>query len=83
VVEACLESKVPTSVEMKSIAVREEVPEEESRVEVVRSLEEWCGDQHLAIGHCQQLKKWTQGNGGSWKKLAAAYRQMTHRTVPA
>lgn len=35
-------------------------------------------DQHLAVMHRGQPKKRTQGNGGSWKKMAAARRGMTH-----
>jgi hypothetical protein len=40
------------------------------------------GDRHLAVGH-RQLRKQTQGDGGSWKKLATACRGMTHRAIPA
>jgi hypothetical protein len=55
----CLESKEPTSEETEIIAMHEEVPKEEAAVKTVRALMEWYGDQHLAIGRCQRLKKWT------------------------
>jgi hypothetical protein len=48
--EACLESKEPTSVEIESIVVHEEVPKEEAAVKTVRALKERCGDWHLAVG---------------------------------
>jgi hypothetical protein len=47
-----------------------EVPNEETTVKPVRVLKKWHGDQHLAMRCCGQLKKWTQRDGGSWKKLA-------------
>jgi hypothetical protein len=71
----------PTSVETESVAVHEEVPTKEAEVKTVRALKKRYGDQHLAVGHCQQLKKWTQGNGGSQKKLAMARGGMT-RAIP-
>jgi hypothetical protein len=54
---ACLESKVPSSMDLESIVVHEEVPKEEAAVETVRALRERYGDQHIALGHHQQLKK--------------------------
>jgi hypothetical protein len=75
--EACLESKEPTSVEIKSVEVHEEVPKEEATVKTVRALKERYGDRHLAIGCCRQLKKQTQGNGGFWKKLATTHRWLS------
>jgi hypothetical protein len=58
--EACLESKEPTSVEIESVAVHDEVPKEEAITKTVRALKEWYGDRQLAVGHCQQLKKWAK-----------------------
>jgi hypothetical protein len=83
VTEACLESKEPTSVQIVSIEVHEEVPKEEAAVKTVRALTKQYGDRHLATGHTQQLKKQTQGDSGSQKKLAAAHRWMTHCAIPA
>lgn len=41
------------------------------------------GDRHLAIGCCWWLKKWTQGDGGSGQKLAAACGWLTRCAIPA
>jgi hypothetical protein len=81
--EACLESKEPTS---ELVAVHDEVPKEEAAVKTVRALKKRYGDWHLAVGHCRQLKKWTQGDGGSQKKVATTSGGMTavpfqHRTT--
>jgi hypothetical protein len=46
-------------------------------VETIEVLEDRDGDWHLAIGRHQELKKSAQGNGGSWKKLAAFCQQIT------
>jgi hypothetical protein len=46
--------------------------------------QKWYRDWHLLpVSHRGRLKKWTQGNGGSWMKLAAAYRGMTRHAVVA
>jgi hypothetical protein len=58
---------------------QQEIPEEEAAVETIGALEDRC----LAIGRCQQLKKQTQGDGESQKKLVAVHRWMTRRAVPA
>jgi hypothetical protein len=50
--EACLESKEPTSGEIEPVAVHEEVLKEEVAVKT----EEGHWDGHLAVGHSQQLK---------------------------
>jgi hypothetical protein len=63
--EACLKSKAPASVEIGSVSVHEEVPKEEATVKTFRALKKRYGDQHLAVGRRLQLKKWTQGKGGS------------------
>jgi hypothetical protein len=62
-------------VEIEAVEVREEVPKEEAAMKTFRALKERYGDQYLAVGLHQQAKKWTQGNGGSQKKLAAARRK--------
>jgi hypothetical protein len=69
-------------VETESVAVHEEVPKEEAEVKTVRALKKRYGDQHLAVGRHQQLKKWTQGDGGSRKKLATARGGLTPCTIP-
>jgi hypothetical protein len=65
--------------ELQSIAVHQEVPKEEAVVEMIGAQK----DRHLAIGRGRQQKTRTQGNGGSWKKLAAARGQLTSRTIHA
>jgi hypothetical protein len=48
--EACLEkAKEPTSVEMKSVAVHEEVPKEDAMLETGRALNKRHRDQNLAV----------------------------------
>jgi hypothetical protein len=76
VTEACLEkAKEPTSMEMKTVvAVHEEVPKEDTAVETGKALKKRHGDRNLAVGRCGKPKEWTQGNGGSRQKLAAACR---------
>jgi hypothetical protein len=75
VTEACLEKvKEPTSMEMKSVVVHEEVPTEDAAVETGRALNKWHGDENLAVGHRGKPMERTQGNGGFWKKLATAHR---------
>jgi hypothetical protein len=70
VIDACLESKEPTSLGVEFEAEHEQVPQEKAAVETFRALKKQHGDWHLAVRHCGQPKKWTQGNGGSWKKFA-------------
>jgi hypothetical protein len=72
---ACLESKVPTSVEIESVAMYEEVPKEEATVKTARALKERYGNQHVALGHGLQLKKRAQGEPR--RKLATACRGVT------
>jgi hypothetical protein len=75
--------KEPTSLEeTESVAVHE-VPNEEAAMITVRALKERYGDQHLALGRCQQLKEHTHSDDGSNKKLAAANRGMTGSAIPA
>jgi hypothetical protein len=64
--------------ELQSVTEHEVVPKEEAAVKPFRALKKQHGDWHLAIRHRDQTKKWTQGNGGSQKKLAAVHRGMTH-----
>jgi hypothetical protein len=49
-------------------------------VEMIGALMEQYGDQHLAVKR-RQPKKWTQGDGGSRKKLATTHRQMTRHAI--
>jgi hypothetical protein len=63
-------------VEIESKAVHKEDPKEAAAVKTVRPLKKQHGDWHLAIRHCCQPKKWSQGNDRSQKKLAAASRRI-------
>jgi hypothetical protein len=53
--------------------MHEEVPREKAKVETFETLKKRHGSWHPAVGCHQKPKKWTQGNDGSQKKLAAAY----------
>jgi hypothetical protein len=82
--EACLEKMEAMDLEanleeMESESEHQEVPNEEAAVETVGTLE----DRHLAVGRHRKPKKRNQGDSGSRKKLAAAYRRMTRCAVPA
>jgi hypothetical protein len=46
-------------------------------MEIFEALQERYGDRHLAAGRRRPLKKRTQGDGGSRRKLAAARKGMT------
>jgi hypothetical protein len=52
---------------------------EEAVVETVDTLK----DRYLAVGRRRQPKKRTQGDGGSWQKLAAARGRLARRAIPA
>jgi hypothetical protein len=76
-VEACLVKMEASPEEIEIKVEHEEVPKEEATVETFGALKEQYKDWHLA-GRCRdQPKKWIQGNGGSWRKLATACRGMT------
>jgi hypothetical protein len=63
--------------EIESESAHHIVPMEEAAVKTIGALEDQYGDRYLAIRRRQQPKKWTQGDGGSWRKLAAPFRWMT------
>jgi hypothetical protein len=50
--EACLESKEPTMLDVGFVAVHEEVPKEEATVETFGALKKWHGDCHIAVVRC-------------------------------
>jgi hypothetical protein len=62
---------------MQSIGEYQEVPKEDALVQPVGGLRKRHRGHNLAEEHHGQPKEWTQGNCGSWKKLAAASRNMT------
>jgi acyl-CoA reductase-like NAD-dependent aldehyde dehydrogenase len=65
--DACLEKMEANPGELHSVVVHQEVPKEEATVETIRALD-------TDMGTGRQLKKQTQGNGGSRKKMAATCR---------
>jgi hypothetical protein len=73
----------PSQEKPDTVAEHQEVSKDEVAVEIIGALEDRYGNWHLAVGRCRQPKKWTQGNDVSWKKLAAARRQMTHHAGTA
>jgi hypothetical protein len=64
----------PKEIESKA---EHEVPKEEVIVETFGALKERYRYQHIAVWRHGQPKKQTQGNRGSWRKLAAIRRGMT------
>jgi hypothetical protein len=52
--------------EMKSIAVHDEVPKEETAIETSGTQKKRHGDRHLAVSRRGRSKNRTQGHGGSW-----------------
>jgi hypothetical protein len=69
-------------VERESESEHPEVPKEGEAVNSFGALKMQHGDRHLAVRHGEKQKR-TQGNGGSWKKLATTYRGMTRNAIPA
>jgi hypothetical protein len=65
-------AKLDAHHEMMIVRMDSQLEKMEAAVETIRTLEDRYGDLYLAIGHCQQPKKWAQGDGGSWQKLPAA-----------
>jgi hypothetical protein len=70
--DICLESKEPISVEIESIAVHEEVPNEKAAVKTVRALKERKGGCRVLL----TAEKKHRAMVGSWKKWAATRRGM-------
>jgi hypothetical protein len=56
---------------------------EEAAVETVGALKDRHENRYLAVGRRPQPKKRTQGDGGSWQKLAAARGRLARRAIPA
>jgi hypothetical protein len=73
VTEAYPEKMEANPEEMKSEAEHQQVPKAEAEVEIIGALKEQYGDRHLAVKCRRQLRKQTQGDGGSQKKLTAAH----------
>jgi regulator of sirC expression with transglutaminase-like and TPR domain len=65
--EACLESKMPTSLEIKSEAEHEEAPKGDAAVKPVGALKKRYGCRNVATGRLRKPKKRNQGNAGFQK----------------
>ncbi|PNF39353.1 hypothetical protein B7P43_G18361 [Cryptotermes secundus] len=82
--EAHLEEKEPTSVETKpEVSQQREVPVENAVLKPVRGRKKQHREKKQAAGQCREPKKLTQGDCGSWMKLAAACREVSHRATMA
>jgi hypothetical protein len=81
--EACLEKEEANLEEIEVVVERQKVLNEEAAMETIGALMDRYGDRHLAVGCRRNLKKRTQGDGGSRQKLAAAPGRLTRRVVPA
>lgn len=65
------------TVDAEAIAEQQYILNEEDAVEPTAVLEDQCGNWHLARRRFQQLKEWTQVNGGSRRMLDITHRLMT------
>jgi hypothetical protein len=79
--KACVKKVEANPYMLKSAAVHKEIPKEHGTVKPVGGLGKRCRSQNLVIGHYQEPKEWTQGNCGSWKKLAACRMMTCHAGV--
>jgi hypothetical protein len=69
--------------EKEVVAEHQEVPNKEAALEIIGAVEDQYGNWHLGVGCLQQPKTWTQGDGGSLKKLATARKQMARCAIHA
>jgi hypothetical protein len=67
----------------EAVTERQETHAEVLNVDSVRSLNARCLNQQIKIQHHRKLKKRTQGNGESSKKLIAVHTRIIQRAVPA
>jgi hypothetical protein len=72
-----------TPEEMKFVAKYQEVSKDEIAVETIGALKDRCGNRYQVVRRRRQLKKRTQGDGSSRKKLASARRRITRRPYSA
>jgi hypothetical protein len=66
--------------EMESESEHREVPQEMAAVRSLGTMKKRHWDPHLAAGHCGKPEELTQGDCGSWRKLAAACRKVPCHT---
>jgi hypothetical protein len=70
-------------VNQEKTETKREVCLEETEVDALKALKGSYEDWRLVIRCCGQPKKWIQGSGGSWHKLATSRDQLTHHAIPA
>jgi hypothetical protein len=75
--EACLGKTEAMNLLASPEEIESEAEYEEAAVKTFGALKEQYEDWHLAVRRQGQLKRWTQGNSGSQKKLATGCRRMT------
>jgi hypothetical protein len=68
---------------MAKVAAHLEDFNEATREETVWATDNQSRERCLAVRRSGRPNKWTQGNGGSRQKLAAAWGQLTLRAIPA
>lgn len=68
---------------LEAVVEQQDVPKERAMAKTIIALVDQYWDQYLAVGCCQQPKKWTQGNGGSQQKLVAAQGPLMRHAIPA
>jgi hypothetical protein len=69
--------------ERKAVAEHQEVPTEEAEVKSSGTMKMWDTGRHLAAGQCGEPKELTRGEYGTWRKLAATWRKVSHREAMA
>jgi hypothetical protein len=81
--EACLEEEEQTSVEMKPEVAQKEVPKEDAVVQPVKGRKRRYRGRKQIAGRRGEPNELTRGDCGSWMKLAAACRKVSHRATVA
>jgi hypothetical protein len=77
------EEREPTPKETEVMMESWEVPKGGTDEETRAGTKDRGGEQHLAVKHHRQQKKWAQVNGGPRQKFAAFRGRFTRRAVPA
>jgi hypothetical protein len=81
--KAHLVCKEPSPKKMEPEVERQEVPTDEAAAKSARITIMQHKGRHLAAGRRVKLKKLTQGDCGSWGKLAATCREVSRRAAVA
>jgi hypothetical protein len=82
--EARLEEKEPTLVDRKpEVAQQLEVPNKDAVLKPVKGWMKRHRGKKQAAGQCEEPKELTQGDCGSWMKLASTCRKVSRRATVA